>query len=112
MTTLVRGRKASDEAWRAAQAVFENDGLEGLPVVELGASELADLPAVMVRAGVAETKSAARRLLEQGGVRLSGNKLSCAAIPPEAFADGKARLTVGRKKHIVLALKPVGVLHG
>lgn len=104
-TALAHGEAAAEAAERAAQQVFgAGAAAEGLPVVEVSAEEsAAGLPLVdvLVRAGLATSKSEARRAIAGRGVRLEGEIvedegqiLSAATLP--------ARISLGRKRHILV----------
>lgn len=104
-TALAHGEAAAEAAERAAQQVFgAGAAAEGLPVVEISAEEgAAGLPLVdvLVRAGLATSKSEARRAIAGRGVRLEGEIvedegqiLSAATLP--------ARISLGRKRHILV----------
>ncbi|MGQ3673250.1 tyrosine--tRNA ligase [Xanthobacter sp. TB0136] len=104
-TALAHGEAAAEAAERAAQQVFgAGAAAEGLPVVEISAEEgEAGLPLVdvLVRAGLATSKSEARRAIAGRGVRLEGEIvedegqiLSAATLP--------ARISLGRKRHILV----------
>jgi tyrosyl-tRNA synthetase len=57
---------------------------------------------VVVALGMAGSKSEARRLVEQGGVKLNDQTVSSPTVSVAANdldADGTARLSVGKKRH-------------
>ncbi|KSV65840.1 hypothetical protein N182_08860 [Sinorhizobium sp. GL2] len=104
-TALVHGRQAADHAQQTAQQAFgRGEAAAGLPTVELDDAErtagvmLIDL---LVRAGLAASKSEARRAISGRGVRIDG----------EVVEDGDGLLTVagrplrlslGKKRHVVV----------
>ena len=101
-TRLCHGDAAAREAADTAAAAFTGTAAEGLPTMLLGpGSELSVLDAV-VALGMAASKSEARRLIDQGGVKLNDQpvKSATAAISgADLDAGGMARLTVGKKRH-------------
>ena len=102
ITTLVHGEKAAREALEAAKALFGGGGDNAaMPLTELSAGDLAemDLTGLLVRAGLAPSRSEARRLIDQGGVTLSGEKAldPAMAITPEIFKDGELIMRKGKK---------------
>ena len=101
-TRLCHGDAAAREAAETAAAAFTGTAADGLPTMTLGpGSELSVLDAV-VALGMAASKSEARRLIEQGGVKLNDQpvKSATAAISgADLDKDGMARLTVGKKRH-------------
>lgn len=83
LTDLVHGPEAAAAAAGAADVLFGGDpttaseaALEAVaaevPASELALDDLADVVNVLVRTGLADSKGAARRLLQQGGVRANG----------------------------------------
>ncbi|MDB6086146.1 MAG: tyrS, partial [Gammaproteobacteria bacterium] len=57
---------------------------------------------VAVALGMANSKSDARRLVEQGGVRLNDRPvrvITASVTEADLDASGTARLTVGKKRH-------------
>lgn len=87
MTTLVHGDAAATSATEIAEVLFGGDptgasaetlaaiGRE-IPTAPVSKAALADLPEVLASTGVTASKSEARRLLEQGGIRVNGGALS------------------------------------
>lgn len=94
VTTLVRG----EEAARAAQAQQEslfNGSVEGLTPLDVDPNW--DLPALLVHANLASSRTNARMLIQQSGVRIYGKIVQ--TIPN---LNGVHRLSVGKKKHIAI----------
>jgi tyrosyl-tRNA synthetase len=75
VTAIVHGAPAADEAQRAAVAAFGGGGDESaIPThVVAGGEKIVD---VLAASGLAASKSVARRLIEQGGVRLGDRKIA------------------------------------
>ncbi|NEX92589.1 tyrosine--tRNA ligase [Caulobacter sp. 17J65-9] len=112
-TALLHGRDAAETARAAAQAAFEQGKLSAdLPTVEIARAELeAGLPVAALaaeHAGLAGSRSEARRLAQGGGLRLNdvqiadGNQLVTLA---DLNADGVLKLAAGKKK--IVLVKPV-----
>ena len=78
ITKIVHGKDEADKALSAARAVFQGGGVsEHMPTTAYSESELKEgkeLIAVLVDTGLAKTRSDARRLIEQGGVSVNGEK--------------------------------------
>ena len=108
LTTLVHGAKNCEQAEAAAKALFgqgelkELDqttlaaALSQLPKVALKPSELIDgkLPSwvdLMVQSGVVDSKSAARRIVKEGGAYLNNERVADEAATPQ-----KSDLLFGR----------------
>jgi tyrosyl-tRNA synthetase len=79
VTKLVHGQKQADKAAEATAELFKGSITSDTPVVkiEAGKHEVVDL---LVKSGLAESKSAARRLLEQGGVKLNQKRIDSQEI--------------------------------
>jgi len=108
-TALLHGRTKAEEAAETARKAFE-EGVqaEGLPTVEVAASDLeAGVPAfdLFKRAGLAASNGAARRLVRGGGARLNDvaladeNQLIGSGDLTEA---GTLKLSAGRKRHVLV----------
>jgi tyrosyl-tRNA synthetase len=104
-TALTHGQAAAATAQQAARAMFHGDGeAAGMPETSLPRARLdtgllaADL---FVEAGLAESKSAARRLIRQGGASLNGTKLADAdaTISTAHVQDGALLLRAGKKRY-------------
>jgi tyrosyl-tRNA synthetase len=105
VTAIVHGEQEADNAARAAQAAFGGGEAGSLvPTFPLAAEALAGgskVVDVLHAAGLAASKSAARRLVEQGGVRVGDRKISSvddAISPSEISAEGV--LLHAGKKHV------------
>lgn len=104
-TALVHGRQAADHAQQTARQAFgRGEAAAGLPTVELDDAErtagvmLIDL---LVRAGLAASKSEARRAISGRGVRIDGE----VAEDGDGLltVDGRPRrLSLGKKRHVVV----------
>ncbi len=79
VTKLVHGKKEADKAAEATMDLFSGEISESTPTVTLAAGEH-DTVELLVKAGLAESKSAARRLLDQGGVKLNQTKVESAKV--------------------------------
>lgn len=110
-TRLAHGAEAAEVAARAAGGVFgQADDVGGLPTVLLSQERLAagvSLAELAVEGGLANSRSAARRLAEGGGLRLDGKPVRQADVTLSAGST-EWRLSAGRKQHIriVLADRP------
>jgi tyrosyl-tRNA synthetase len=105
VTAIVHGAAAADEAQRAAAAAFGGGGDESaIPTFAVaGGEKVVD---VLAACGLAASKSAARRLVEQGGVRLGERKISSVEDTlPVAEITGGVLLHAGKKSVRRLVLK-------
>ncbi len=101
-TRLCHGGDAAHASAATAAQAFAGNATDGLPVFSLETGESALVIDIAMALGMADSKSAARRLVEQGGVRLNDRPVrSVTAFVSAADLDdgGTARLTVGKKRH-------------
>ncbi|MCI4678349.1 tyrosine--tRNA ligase [Rhodoblastus acidophilus] len=108
-TALLHGRAAAEAAAETARKTFEEGVLaESLPTVTVPESEIAAGLGVLtafVKAGLTPSTGEARRQIKGGGLRLND-----ATITDERYVlgakdfgnDGVAKLSVGKKKHVLL----------
>jgi len=111
-TALLHGREKAEAAATTAQETFEQGATsEGLPTVEIAASELAaglGVLAAFVKAGLVTSNSEARRYIQGGGgLRVNDIAVSdeSAKLTPSDVSDGVIKLSLGKKRHMLL--KPV-----
>jgi tyrosyl-tRNA synthetase len=111
-TALVHGRTAADEAAATARTTFEEGGLgANLPTVQLDQSELAaglGVLAAFVKAGLAASNGEVRRAIANNAIMINDVRVTSdkAAIGvSDLTAEGVVKLSLGRKRHVLL--KPV-----
>ena len=111
-TKLCHGEKAALEAAATAQKVFEQGGVGGdLPTVSIAKAQLAqgmNIMDLLVEAGLASSKSEARRLIQGGGAQINDNKIesfSKTVFEGDMTDDGYIKLSVGKKKHALVKTK-------
>ncbi len=101
-TRLCHGDAAARESAGTAAAAFAGGAAEGLPTVMLESGAQLPVLDAVIALGMAASKSEARRLIDQGGVKLNDRPVqSATAVVSGADLDeqGTARLTVGKKRH-------------
>ena len=81
LTKLVHGEEEAGKAKEGARALFSGAGdTAHMPTVTVSASDFAerdmDIMAVLVKAGLCESRSDARRAVQQGGVMVDGEKVT------------------------------------
>lgn len=109
-TAMVHGREAALSASEAARKTFEEGALaETLPSVEIAASEIEaglGVLAAFVKAGLVASTSEARRQIKGGGLKVNDEMIGDerAVIAPADVANGVVKLSLGRKRHILLKL--------
>ncbi len=103
VTKLVHGEEEADKVKAAAEAVF-GGGINSadMPTTEITSDELSDGMSIldlMTKAGLAASKGEARRLVQQGGVSLNGEKVTDIAftITADSFTDNEATIKKGKK---------------
>eukprot|EP00667_Euglena_gracilis_P001145 EG_transcript_1145 len=113
-TRLLHGDGCLAEIHRAVAAQFGGGGggsLEGLPRVEVPPERVAagiPVAELYVACGFTKTRSEARRLIEGGGARLNDSPIRDVnlALGPADFAEGRLKLSSGKKKHVVVQIAP------
>ena len=108
-TALVHGREKAEAAAETARATFEEGALAaGLPTVEIPQAEIADglgVLAAFVRAGLVKSNSEARRQIQGGGLRVNDTVVTderARLTPADLTADNVIKLSLGKKKHVLL----------
>lgn len=80
LTALVHGEEEAKKALDAAKNIFGGGNTENMPVAEITEDLFndgqTDLMSIIVQAGLAASKSEARRAMEQGGVSVNGEKIT------------------------------------
>ena len=111
-TTLMHGRAAADEAAATARTTFEEGGLSAnLPTVEVPLSEISSglgVLAAFVKAGLAASNGEVRRAIANNAILINDVRVtSDKAVIGEndVSAEGVVKLSLGRKRHVLL--KPV-----
>ncbi|MBD9454590.1 tyrosine--tRNA ligase [Rhizobium sp. RHZ02] len=109
VTAILHGRVAAEQAAETARKTFEEGGLaENLPSVDVPAAELdggIGLLSLIVRAGLAASNGEARRHVQGGAVRINDQAVSDERKiigSEEITADGVIKLSLGKKKHILI----------
>jgi tyrosyl-tRNA synthetase len=111
-TALIHGREAAEKSEETARTTFELGALSlTLPTITLPSSEITAGLGVLnafVKAGLVASTGEARRQIKSGGVRINDEVITDERriITQKDFADaGVAKLSLGKKKHILLHLK-------
>ena len=103
LTKLVHGEEEAVKAQESARALFSAGNAENMPTVQLTDDNFVDgkidICGVLVAAGLAQSRSEARRNVEQGGVTVDGEKVTDvkAAYAPETFAGEGVVVKRGKK---------------
>ena len=110
-TALLHGRETARQAAETARKTFEEGGLATtLPTVEIARSELdagLGMLTAFVKAGLVASTSEARRQIKSGGLKVNDRTVTDerAALGARDLTAGVIKLSLGRKRHVLL--KPV-----
>ncbi|MBN9088715.1 MAG: tyrosine--tRNA ligase [Reyranella sp.] len=109
ITRLAHGDKAATEAEQTAKRTFEEGGkADSLPTVSIPQAQLAEGIAAFElfhQAGLAASRTEARKLIKGGGGRLNDQPIASdtAVIKhSDLGADGTLKLSAGRKRHVLV----------
>ena len=109
LTEMVHGKEEADKAEQAAKALFSGEGNdENMPTTELENVPEEGLPLLdaMVTAQLITSKGEGRRLIEQGGVSVNGEKVTDVyfLLTKEMLKEG-AKIKKGKKVFHKIVLK-------
>ncbi len=109
LTKLVHGEEEANKAQAAARSLFGAGTDANAPECALTAEDFLDgkidMPALLVKAGFAKSKSEGRQAIQQGGVTLDGEKVTDvrATYTAADFAEGKL-LRKGKKNFVKIVM--------
>jgi tyrosyl-tRNA synthetase len=108
-TALLHGAEKANAAAETARQTFEQgQTAEGLPTIEVPASDVENelgVLAAFVTAGLVKSNSEARRQVQAGGLRVNDAVVTdekAKLRPADISAEGVIKLSFGRKKHVLL----------
>jgi tyrosyl-tRNA synthetase len=99
-TAMCRGRAAADEAAETARRTFEEGSVGGSLPTFVVSGPIAVIDA-LIGLGFAKSKGEARRLIQGGGARVGGEKVSDEAMTITVGPDPVA-IAAGKKNHGLL----------
>ena len=112
LTKLVHGEEEATKAKEASHALFAGGGDSAhMPTFELADADFADgdmdILALLVKTGLAPSRSDARRAVEQGGVTVADEKVTDIKTTYNAASFGEDGLVVkrGKKKFVKVVVK-------
>ena len=111
VTKLVHGEEEAIKAQEAAAALFGGAGMGGsIPTTELTREDLANdarVTTLLAMSKIAPSNSAARRLIQGGGVAVNDEKITDvnAVVTEDMFAGDGLMLRSGKKKFHLFVLK-------
>ncbi len=92
LTKLVHGEAEAEKAQNAARALFSGGASEDMPTTELTEEQLVDgrigILTLLTACGLTKSNGEARRLVQQGGVFVDGEKV---AAPDVQFTEAQLR---------------------
>lgn len=108
ITKLVHGEEEAKKAMDMAQNIFTSTSISEAPIFEIG-NEMISLPLVdtIVLSGICQTKSEARRMIEQNAISLNGEAVCDfkRILMKDDFSNGFAILKKGKKTFKKLIIK-------
>ena len=103
LTALVHGTEEADKARQASLALFSGEGDDSsMPTTTLAKADVPDTGILvidlMLTCGLGKSKGEIRRLIQQGGVTIDGQKIDSleAVVTPDALANG-VKIRKGKK---------------
>ena len=109
ITTLAHGDAAAEQAVDTARKTFEEGGkAESLPTVNVPRAQLSGGIAAFElfhQAGLAPSRTEARKLIKGGGGRLNDKPIASDAVmikDSDLGSDGTLKLSAGRKRHVLV----------
>ena len=104
LTALVHGEEEASKARKTSKALFEGgSSSENMPVCKLAEASFTDdkisVVDMLCLSGVASSKGDAKRLIQQGGILLQGEKVTdiAASVPKSLFETEKVIIKKGKK---------------
>jgi tyrosyl-tRNA synthetase len=108
-TALIHGRAAADEAAATARTTFEEGGIGAtLPTIDVPRAELKKgigVLAAFVRAGLAASNGEVRRAIANNAILVNDTRVTTEKAiigETDVTADGVVKLSLGRKRHVLL----------
>jgi tyrosyl-tRNA synthetase len=109
VTTLAHGKPAAEQAAETARRTFEEGGkADTLPTVDVPRTRLAAGIAafeLLHEAGLAESRTEARKLIKGGGARLNDQPIAADTArigESDLDSSGTLKLSAGRKRHVLV----------
>ena len=109
VTRLTHGQEEAERAQEASRSLFVSVGesvrvTDAVPTITISSSELQDgipVAELFLRVGLVRSRGEARRLIEQGGAYLNGERVSAVdqVIGLDAVQNGMVLLRAGKKRH-------------
>jgi tyrosyl-tRNA synthetase len=104
-TALIHGRTKADAAAKTAQQTFEEGkAAVGLPVYTAPIGDGLGILNLFVAAGLATSNSEVRKAIANNSVSINDTKITdpTYTVAQKDLIDGQAKLSLGKKKHVLL----------
>jgi tyrosyl-tRNA synthetase len=105
-TKLCHGANAAREAAETARKTFEERGVgDSLRTIGIGHTELENMQVadLLVRAGLAESKGKAKRLIADKGVKINGDTvMDGETVSQKTALKNEFKLSSGKKNHVII----------
>ncbi len=109
ITAMLHGREAAEQAAETARKTFEEGAIsDNLPSLSIAKDELVaglGIQALLVKAGLASSNGEARRHIQGGAVRINDVAIQderAGITAGDVTEDGIIKLSLGKKKHILV----------
>ncbi|MBR6400998.1 MAG: tyrosine--tRNA ligase [Firmicutes bacterium] len=105
LTELVHGKEEAEKAQQAAKALFGGGAMGGsVPTTEISKDEYGDgmqIIELLDKCGLIPSRGEGRRLVQQGGVKVAGEKVSAIdfVVAPSLFENDEIMIQKGKKVH-------------
>ena len=103
VTKLIHGEEEAAKAQEAARALFAGGvNMDNVPTVTISRDKLGtDILTILAEEKVVPSKAEGRRLIQQGGLSLNGEKVTDfkRALTEEDFVDGSVLVKRGKKNY-------------
>lgn len=111
VTKIIHGIEEANAARSATQALFGQGADDaGMPTTEIALDKIEkgmDIVNLLIQANLASSKSDAKRLIDQGGIAVNGNKIDGAdvIVSLDSFDEGKIIIKKGKKIYHKILIK-------
>lgn len=108
ITKLVHGKEEADQAILKAESLFKEEDFSKATQVVLSNDDLSlTIADVIVKAGLSNSKSEVKRMIEQNGYSLNGEKIAdwTYSLTSADFKSGYAIIKKGKKQFVKLIVK-------
>ena len=111
VTKIIHGEEEALAAQSAAEALFGQGADDaGMPTTEIAIDKIEkgmDIVSLLIEANLASSKSDAKRLIDQGGIAVNGDKIDSVGviISLDNFDEGKIIIKKGKKIYHKIVIK-------